>query len=771
MSAYDAEQLDRLDPAYLANYGLTQAPFSNQHDDRFLYLDAERAQRLNLLQHMTQYSNLLLIVLGEEGVGKTSLLTRFITTKSENWHICQVTANTFMDAGQLMFQVAQGFGVHQVPQDSGQLQEMLYSQVATYHHNDQIPILLIDDAHELPHDALMAIFHLADAQVDNASLLRIILFAEPQIEKILNSRDVRPLRERITHTMSIPVLDEDTTGEYLKHRMAVAGFNGGSPFTPKMVRRICKASGGNPARINQLAHETLEKGDFEREEVESIVKPAKPRRLNSKSLAVIAVAIIAIAVLVFQNRINRLFEGKSSKTTTLPLPVSNQKDNAPAKKSPAPVVAGQLAGADQKPEAAGSTPPAPTGQETSAPADQGKLQEKIIPLHAPVSKSPAQTAKPLPPPEQKAVASQLPETKASPAAQPDKQMASTAQAAPSSPAQHAVTAKAIPRPTLASVTPDPVPASDKPQDIQVHGQGFTAKTRVYVRWTKRDHEIPPARVSLVSDKQLQVRLTVGREHDKWQMHVVNPGDEDSNTLDFHVATPGFRQDRQTDWIKSQPKDNYTLQLFSSYEQKNAAAFIQKHQLAGKARYFASKHNGRTLYSVIYGSYSDKPAAQAASRKLPASLNGIKPWIRPFAGVQASMVAPAHIAKKSKARQAVLPAPDSKVFTTSLPKHGNVEQNESWIWSQDPSYFTLQLLGGRELASIKRLLKRHPGLASHAVYFRTQRNGQNWYAVIYGVYASRQKAMAAIKRLPPALQKSRPWIRPFASIHAELSRSQ
>lgn len=767
MSAYDTEHLDRLDPAYLANYGLTQAPFSNQHDDRFLYLDAERAQRLNLLQHMTQYSNLLLIVLGEEGVGKTSLLTRFITTKAENWHICQVTANAFMDAGQLMFQIAQGFGLQQVPGDSGQLQEMLYSQVATYHHNEQIPILLIDDAHDLPRDALMAIFHLADAQVDNANLLRIILFAEPQIEKILNSRDVRPLRERITHTMSIPLLDEDTTAEYLKHRMAVAGFNGGSPFTPKMVKRIYKASAGNPARINQLAHETLDKGDFEREEVESIVKPAKPRRLNSTAVVAIAVAVLAVGVLVFQNKINRLFDGKSDSTTTVPLSLEKQKGNTQVEKPSAPV-AGQVAGVEQEPVVAAATaPPAASDQAATGSAmsaGPGKLQEKIIPLH-PSAAKPASVTPQSPAPLAQKTAPK-PGAVQGQAGQVGEQNTGAI-----SPVQSvAPPVKEIPPPSLASVAPDPVPASDKPQNILVNGQGFTAKTRVFVRWTTRDHEIPPTRVKLMSDKQLQVRLTVGRDHDKWQMHVVNPDDKASNILDFNVATAGFKQNRQADWIKSQSPNHYTVQLFGTHEEKNAVAFIQQHKLAGQAKYFASGHRGKTIYSVIYGAYPDKAAAEAATRKLPATLRGIKPWIRRFADVQASVQVARPAATTRKTTRPVIPAPDSRVFSTRLPRHGDVEQNESWIWSQDPSYFTLQLLGGRELASIQRLLKRYPALSSHAVYFRSQRNGQNWYAIIYGVYADRQKAMAAVKHLPADLQKSRPWIRSFASIHAELSRS-
>jgi septal ring-binding cell division protein DamX/type II secretory pathway predicted ATPase ExeA len=750
-STYDTEQLDRLEPAYLANYGLTEAPFSNLHDDRFLYLDAERAQRLNLLQHMTQYSNLLLIVQGERGVGKTSLLTRFVKNKADNWHICDVTANTMMDAGQLLFQAAQGFGLQQLPQDSGELQEMLYAQIATYHHNDQIPILVIDDAHELPKDALLAIFHLADAQVDNANLLRIILFAEPQIEKMLNAKDVRSLRERITHTMEIPPLDEDTTAEYLKHRMAVAGFNGGSPFTPKMVKRIFKASGGVPEQINKLAHETLDKGDFGREEVEDIVVPTQAKRSHKTSVLIgIGVVVLAL-VLVFQSRINRLFEDKAPQTKTLSLPLAEK----------APVI---------QPEVEHKQPPAPsatpagtsTPAVTTAPAaEQPQVEQKIIPLHpapaTPASQaSEATTAQPVSPPSPEKQTPAATEITTVPAAV----------APPTEP--QAVKAVPVPTVSLTSVTPNPLPASNAPQTITVNGEGFTPHTRVFVSWADKDHEIPPARVKLVNDKQLQLQLTVGTRHENWQVHVTDSEHGNSNTLAFKVATASLLKQQVQDWVLAQEPGTFTLQLFGSHEQKNAEAFIRQHHLGQAAHVFVSERKGKDWYSVVYGVYPDQAAASSASKTLPASLKKIKPWVRRFDDIQASINASRKLTQQQKNKPVAKPA---TIFTTTLPKKADIKQYESWLWSQDPRYFTLQLTGARELDSIKKFLHQHANLDGRAIYFHTRHDGRDWYAVVYGVYADKQKAREAIKRLPAALQKASPWIRSFASIHAELARTE
>ena len=731
MITYNTEQLDRLEPAYLANYGLKEAPFSNLHDDRFLYLDAERAQRLNLLQHMTQYSNLLLIVQGEQGVGKTSLITRFLKNAADNWQICEVTANAMMDAGQLLFQAAQGFGMQQLPQDSSELQEMLYARVATVHHNDKIPILVIDDAHELPKDALLAIFNLADAQVDNANLLRIILFAEPQIEKILGAKDVRPLRERITHTMEIPPLDEDTTAEYLKHRMAVAGFNGGSPFTPRMVKRIYKASAGIPARINQLAHETLDKGDFEREEVEDIVIPAQPRREHKRQhkpmvLATVSILVIVL-VLVFQEKINRLFEDKPAQQKTIPL-------------------------VEHTPEVQ------PQPQTAAQPAASKAVQEKIIALNPTAESPPATAAEATPTPSDTSV------TKPEPTAVQTETTPVTEQ--PEVTPAPAAVEQAAAQTTLQlhSIDPDPVPTSKSQQTLTLNGQGFSSNSEVIVSWSNKEKKLPSERVKVINDKQLQVQLTVGTKEDKWQIRVVDAKSGKSNLLAFQVAAAAPAKDPAKDWVLAQEPGTFTLQLFGSHDKQNAEAFIRQHKLGTQANYFVSEHKGKDWYSVVYGVYPDQAAANTAIKTLPASLKKIKPWVRRLDDIQASINA---------TRKVVQPKPTRKpavVATTALPKTGDVSQYESWIWSQDPRSFTLQLLGARETDSVQKFLRKYSNLNGNAVYFHTRHDARDWYTGVYGVYADKQKAQDAIKRLPPELQKASPWIRSFASIHAELDRT-
>ena len=291
---------------------------------------------------------------------------------------------------------------------------------------------------------------------------------------------------------------------------------------------------------------------------------------------------------------------------------------------------------------------------------------------------------------------------------------------------------------------------------------------VYVSWANKDHKIPSERVKQVNGKELQVTLTVGTRHENWQLRIADPQNGNSNTVAFKVVTPSFQKRQLQEWVLSQEPGTFTLQLFGSHEQKNAEAFIRQHQLGKQANIFVSERNGKEWFSVVYGVYPDQAVATAAIKQLPASLKKIKPWVRRFDDIQSSINAARTITQQKPAKPVAKPAP---VITTALPKQGDVKQYESWIWSQDPSYFTLQLMGARDSDRIKAFLKQHSNLDGHAIYFHTRHDGRDWYALVYGVYADKQKAREAIKRLPPALQKASPWIRSFASIHAELSRTE
>ena len=746
MTEYRPEHLDRLEPLYLQKYHLQSSPFSAIHEDRFLYLDAERSQCLNLLQHMTQYSNLLLIVMGAQGVGKTSLLQRFVATAQGEWHICQVTANTMMDAEQLLFVAAQGFGLQQLPHDATQLQEMLYARVATLHRQEQVPILVIDDAHTLPKEALLAIFNLADAQVDQGNLLRIILSCEPEIEKILQAKEVRALRERITHTLQIPPLREDTTAEYIKHRMAVAGFAGISPFTPKAIKKIHKNAQGIPTKINELAHELLDKGETSSAEPVDDYFAELPTRNYKGILTVAVVVIVAALMLIYRDNINALFDVSTA-------PAGNDSTTVPTTILPNP-------------------------PQTAAPT-----QEKVIVLN---NSNPA-----------------LPTTEAT--KEPDDAPSDTATAAnpvttpgvipapiiePQTPTAVAEPIK-LPAMELHAITPTAITPSVTPHTFTLSGQGFSAQSQILVAWTGREKQLSAEQVKFVSSTELKITLRVGVKPDTWVVQVIDAKTGKSQPRSFVVgntaistpvvsanatptATTAVIGDQGEAWILAQDSKYYTLQLFGTRTHASAASFIKEHKLAKDVAIFRSQHKGGDWYSVVYGNYATQEAAQQGSKKLPADLQKIKPWLRQFAAIHAAInikIKPLAASVKPLAIKPT-PVPTTAVHVTNkivAPLSAIEAQNEAWLWSQDPRFFTVQLLVAQQVDNVEKFINQHVLLRAKGMYYRTHKD-RDLYVVVHGVFATHAQAEQAIKEFPAELRAVSPHIRSFASIHSELEKA-
>ncbi|HEY5700856.1 MAG TPA: SPOR domain-containing protein [Gammaproteobacteria bacterium] len=92
----------------------------------------------------------------------------------------------------------------------------------------------------------------------------------------------------------------------------------------------------------------------------------------------------------------------------------------------------------------------------------------------------------------------------------------------------------------------------------------------------------------------------------------------------------------------------------------------------------------------------------------------------------------------------------------------------WIAGAEPSGYTLQLLSDTDEANVKRFVARNirPGEGD---YFATERDGQVWYSVVYGVYDSYSAAKQAVSALPAAFGDRKPWIRKVGSIQQLMIR--
>lgn len=88
-------------------------------------------------------------------------------------------------------------------------------------------------------------------------------------------------------------------------------------------------------------------------------------------------------------------------------------------------------------------------------------------------------------------------------------------------------------------------------------------------------------------------------------------------------------DRNSEWLTTSPEDHFTLQLVAM-SPEGAKRFVDRYALGDELHTFKRIRNGKTLVVLIYGDYSTKAEAQAASTTLAERIKGLKPWIRPIA---------------------------------------------------------------------------------------------------------------------------------------------
>lgn len=93
----------------------------------------------------------------------------------------------------------------------------------------------------------------------------------------------------------------------------------------------------------------------------------------------------------------------------------------------------------------------------------------------------------------------------------------------------------------------------------------------------------------------------------------------------------------------------------------------------------------------------------------------------------------------------------------------VTDPQIWIKTQDGKHYTLQLASSRSQELIEKYFAENE-LAGKAGYYKSKRQGELWFALVYGSYESVSDANEAIAELPKDLRKWSPWVRRIDSIH-------
>ena len=233
------------DDAFLSYYQFSHDPFAPRVPG-FKFYPAQRKSVLGQLHHLARYGQLLLLVTGPRGSGKTLLRQALVASTNkqavQSLVISGRDSTTYTD---VLAQIARGVGPH------ASTAEAILSRAGQLSLTGQEVYLLVDDAGLLEDRALELLLALSAGNGEGR--LHVFLFADADLEARLNSLVDG---EAGCHCLQLQPYTVDESSEYLAQRLEGAGQSL-DLLTDEQLADIHERSGGWPGLINQIAHEVM----------------------------------------------------------------------------------------------------------------------------------------------------------------------------------------------------------------------------------------------------------------------------------------------------------------------------------------------------------------------------------------------------------------------------------------------------------------------------------------------------------------------------------
>jgi len=249
---------------YTRFFGLNEKPFTITPDPRYLFMSERHGEGLAHLVYGVTESGGFIQLTGEVGTGKTTLVRTLLGQIPAEVDIALIL-NPQLTATEFLASICEELGIA-LPAErhsSKALVDALNRHLLDAHARGRRTILLIDEAQNLADDVLEQLRLLTNLETAKQKLLQIILIAQPELREKLAKNNLRQLTQRVTGRYHLEPLSREESGDYIDHRLRVAGslteiFDAGAK------REIFRLSGGVPRIMNVICDRAL-LGAFSRE--------------------------------------------------------------------------------------------------------------------------------------------------------------------------------------------------------------------------------------------------------------------------------------------------------------------------------------------------------------------------------------------------------------------------------------------------------------------------------------------------------------------------
>ena len=241
---------------YLRHFGLRTAPFGITPDPAFFYAGNTRGELLDALLYAVMQGEGIIKLTGEVGSGKT-MLCRMLAERLPPRVDVLYLLNPRLEPDEVLHAIAAELGLELDGCRADAVLRAVHGELIARHAAGRQVLLLAEEAQAMPGATLEALRLLTNLETASHKLLQIVLFGQPELQHTLDLPQFRQLKERITHSFTVPRLPQALLDDYLACRLAAAGRMAPLVFTPAALRRLARAAQGIVRRVNILADKAL----------------------------------------------------------------------------------------------------------------------------------------------------------------------------------------------------------------------------------------------------------------------------------------------------------------------------------------------------------------------------------------------------------------------------------------------------------------------------------------------------------------------------------
>ena len=243
---------------YQSHFGLVREPFNITPDPNFFYPSASHREALAQLIYGINARKGFVVLTGEVGTGKTTLIHALLQELNGNVQTALVF-NIIENPTDLLRYLCDELGLTTPQKDKIKIRDYLAILneflLKTYKAGGNVS-LIIDEAQNLSTEVLESIRLLSNFETSREKLIQILMVGQPELSLRLNAPELRQLKQRVVLRYQLKPLSFSECNEYISNRIEVAGGTL-SLFSSKALETIYHYSGGTPRLVNILCDNGL----------------------------------------------------------------------------------------------------------------------------------------------------------------------------------------------------------------------------------------------------------------------------------------------------------------------------------------------------------------------------------------------------------------------------------------------------------------------------------------------------------------------------------